>query len=68
MHRCPRAEGGPAALALLEQRLMEKVLETGVFPDAEQLEQMQGDQNELDRERAAAGVDLDAEGLHAPTR
>ena len=53
-------------LSPAEQRVMERVLETGVFPDASQLEQMQGDLDALDRERAAAGVD--AEGGAARPR
>ncbi len=61
----PRAGAG-RRLSAAEQRVMEKVLETGVFPDAEQLEQMQGDLDELDRERAAGGAD--AEGADAPLR
>jgi hypothetical protein len=39
-----------------EQRLMEKLLETGPFPDATQLEGMDGDLDELERERRAAGA------------
>jgi hypothetical protein len=46
--------GAGRKLSGAEQRLMEKLLETGPFPDAHQLEQMQGDLDELERERASA--------------
>ena len=51
-------EPGPAALATpgrtlspAEQRVLQRVLETGVSPDASQLERMQGDVDALERER-----------------
>jgi hypothetical protein len=60
----PEAPGPPAArtdrrLSGAEQRLVEKVLETGVFPDAVQLEGMQDDLDALERERRAAGAGAD---------
>jgi len=64
--RAPAAPAPGHRLSPAEQRVMEKVLETGVFPDAAQLERMQGDLDALDRERAAAGVD--AEGRAARPR
>jgi hypothetical protein len=64
--RAPAAPEPGHRLTPAEQRVMERVLETGVSPDAHQLEQMQGDLDALDRERAAAGVD--AEGRAARPR
>jgi hypothetical protein len=51
---------GPAAprkpLSAAERRLMEKLLETGPFPDAAQLEEMQPELDEVERERRAEGA------------
>jgi hypothetical protein len=43
--------GPRRAPSAAERRLMEKLLETGPFPDADQLEEMQPDLDELERER-----------------
>jgi hypothetical protein len=45
---------GRRPLSGAEQRLMEKLLETGPFPDAHQLEEMQPDLDALEQERSAA--------------
>lgn len=50
--RLPLRDGAGRPLSAAEQRVMERLLETGVFPDAKQLEEMQGDLDELERERA----------------
>lgn len=53
------AEAPPAArkpLSGAERRLMEKLLETGPFPDAAQLEKMQPELDEVEAERRAEGA------------
>jgi hypothetical protein len=61
----PAAEAGPEGVELppaperrrvsaAERRLIERLLETGPFPDANQLEEMQPDLDELERERGGA--------------
>jgi hypothetical protein len=50
------AEPAPGPLSAAERRVMEAVLETGLFPDGAQLERMEDDLDEVERERAAARV------------
>jgi len=47
-------------LSPAEQRLMDSVMKGGPFPDAAQLEQMQKDLDELERERVGESPDADA--------
>jgi hypothetical protein len=48
--------GERRAPSAAERRVMEKLLQTGPFPDAGQLDEMQGDLDELESERRAAGA------------
>jgi hypothetical protein len=58
-----RAPDGDHRLSEAEQNLLEKVLETGVFPDANQLDGMQGELDAVEQERRAAAAGEDAAGV-----